>query len=211
MLFADDAAVCATSEIDFQIILQTFYDTFQDFGLQMAIKKTEVLLQRPKTQPNLQDPQILIDTKQLRVVNKFKYVGSHIDNKANISNELSFRIQRANASFAKLYQKVWKKKHLKLKLKAQIYRTVVFPSLTYGCETWNWNSAQMKKLEGHITDFFEQSPEKLGEIIHHTSNFFARPLKICTIIILIANWANDTNRGISITAIETYCRLARLR
>jgi len=39
MLFADDAAVCATSEIDLQIILQTFYDTFQDFGLQMAIKK----------------------------------------------------------------------------------------------------------------------------------------------------------------------------
>jgi len=25
------------------------------------------------------------------------------------------------------------------------------------------------------------------------------------------DWANDTNRGISITAIETYCRLARLR
>ena len=35
---------------------------------------------------------------------------------------------------------------------------------------------QMNKLEGgHNTDFFEQSPEKLGEIIHHTSNFFARP------------------------------------
>ena len=40
----------------------------------MAIKKTEVLLQRPKTQPDLQDPQILIDTKQLQVVNKFKYL-----------------------------------------------------------------------------------------------------------------------------------------
>ena len=39
MLFEDDAAVCATSEIGLQIILQTFYDTFQDFGLQMAIKK----------------------------------------------------------------------------------------------------------------------------------------------------------------------------
>ena len=25
------------------------------------------------------------------------------------------------------------------------------------------------------------------------------------------DWANDTNRGISLTAIETYCRLARLR
>ena len=25
------------------------------------------------------------------------------------------------------------------------------------------------------------------------------------------DWTNDTNRGISITGIETYCRLARLR
>ena len=95
------------------------------------LKKTEVLLQRPKTQPDLQDPQILIDTKQLQVVNKFKYLGSHIDNKAKINNELSFRIQRANASLAEVYQRVWKKKHLKLELKAQIYRTLVFPSLTY--------------------------------------------------------------------------------
>ena len=58
----------------------------------------------------------------------------------------------------------------------------------------------MKKLEGHNTDFFEKSPEKLGEIIHHTSNFFARPQDMYDNNF---DWANDTNRGISLTAIET--------
>ena len=68
----------------------------------------------------------------------------------------------------------------------------------------------MNKLERHNTDldFFEQSPEKLGEIIHHTSNFFARPQDMYNNNF---DWANDTNRGISLTAIETYCHLARLR
>ena len=101
----------------------------------MALTKTEVLFQSPKTQPGLPDPQICIDSTQLQVVNKFEYLGSHIDNNATINQEILFRIQRANASFAKLYQRVWKKKHLRIKLKAQIYRTVVFPSLIYGCET----------------------------------------------------------------------------
>ena len=90
MLFADDAAVCATSEKDLQIILQTFHEIFQVFGLQMALTKTEVLFQRPKTQPDLPDPQICIDTTQLQVVNKFKYLGSHIDNNATLNREIDF-------------------------------------------------------------------------------------------------------------------------
>jgi len=41
-----------------------------------------------------------------------------------------------------------KKKHLSLKTKAQVYRTIVFPNLTYGCETWTWTRSQMSLLEG---------------------------------------------------------------
>ena len=39
MLFADDAAVCAHSEEELQEIMQIFYQTFQEFGLQLALKK----------------------------------------------------------------------------------------------------------------------------------------------------------------------------
>ena len=31
---------------------------------------------------------------------------------------------------------------------SDIYRTVVFPTLTNGGETWNWNAKQMRKMEG---------------------------------------------------------------
>ena len=46
MLFADDAAVCAHSEEELQEIMQIFYQTFQEFGLQLALKKTEVMMQK---------------------------------------------------------------------------------------------------------------------------------------------------------------------
>jgi len=73
-LFTDDAAVCATSEEDLMIniIIQTFYEVFADFGLQVALKKTVIMLQRPTSNPNLTDPVININNKTLQVVDKFK-------------------------------------------------------------------------------------------------------------------------------------------
>ena len=110
MLFADDAAVCATSEEDLNIIIQTFYEVFADFGLQMALKKTVIMLQRPTSNPNLSDPVIKINNKTLQVVDKFKYVGSVLQNNATADKEIASRIQNAMTSFHKLYQRVWGKK-----------------------------------------------------------------------------------------------------
>ena len=70
--FADDASVCATTEEELQAILNTFFQVFKQFGLQMAIKKTEVLFQRPKSEPDIPDPVIVVDNNQLRVVEQYK-------------------------------------------------------------------------------------------------------------------------------------------
>ena len=110
LLFADDAAVCATSEEDLNIIIQTFYEVFADFGLEMALKKTVIMLQRPTSNPNLTDPVININNKTLQVVDKFKYLGSVLQNNATADKEIASRIQKAVSNFHKLYQRVWKKK-----------------------------------------------------------------------------------------------------
>ena len=39
LLFADDAAICSTSKAELQIIISVFYETFKEFGLELAIKK----------------------------------------------------------------------------------------------------------------------------------------------------------------------------
>ena len=125
MLFADDAAVCAASEEDLNIIIQIFFEVFADFGLQMALKKTVIMLQRPTSNPNLTDPVININNKTLQVVDKFKYLGIVLQNNASADKEIVSRIQKAMSNSHKLYQRVWKK-HLKLKLKSQVYRTIIF-------------------------------------------------------------------------------------
>ena len=103
---------------------------------------------------------------------------------------------------------VEKKKHLSLKTKAQVYRTIVFPNLTYGCETWTWTRSQMSLLEGTQYRFLRTIAGKtwkdkvpytdlINQLSHYNANF---------------EWAHEgTNKGVSITAVETFCRLARLR
>ena len=39
MLFADDAAICATTEEELQAIITSFDKTRTEFGLELAIKK----------------------------------------------------------------------------------------------------------------------------------------------------------------------------
>ena len=137
----------------------------------------------------------------LKLSKKFKYLGGQLTGSSNIEEEINFRIQRASASFSQLYQRVWKKQHISLKQKGQIYRTIVTPSLTYGCETWVWTSDRMKKLEGTQYRFLRTIAGKTWKdkisYVHLINSFKYTNENL--------HWANTTNKGAAITAVEMYC------
>ena len=56
LLFADDAAVCATSESDMNEIIQLFYHVFNLFGLTMALKKNGSYFSKNSIQPKCTGP-----------------------------------------------------------------------------------------------------------------------------------------------------------
>jgi len=80
LLFADDSAVCSTSEAELQIIISVFYETFKEFGLELAIKKTEVMMQKAFKNEQRPDPLIIVEGKPLKVVDHFKYLGGQLSN-----------------------------------------------------------------------------------------------------------------------------------
>ena len=131
--------------------------------------------------------------------------GSNIDDNATINQEILFRIQRANASFAKLYHRVWKKKHLRIKLKAQIYRTVVFPSRINKREL---EFITNEKIRRDTVQILRTIPAKYWR----DKISYAHLLQITVDVYNQKfDWANGTNRGASIMGIETYRPLVRLR
>jgi hypothetical protein len=210
-LFADDAAICALSEEDLQTIMTVFFEVFKEFGLELAVKKTEVMLQRTQSEDELPEPRIVVDGNVLKVVKQFKYLGSTLTDSPTLNAEINIRLQKATAAFSKLYQRVWKKRHITLQTKVQTYRTFVMPCLLYGCEVWNTSREQLNKLEGlqyrHLRSIAGKTwRDNISHVqllksmqIDENKNF---------------SWTKEDKqpaKSRSLTAVETTIRLSRLR
>jgi hypothetical protein len=102
-------------------------------GLIVNTNKTKYMQLTRKTNIIKQD--IEVEEKSYEAVNQFIYLGSQINSKNSIQEEVRPRIQAENRSlFAN--KKLLKNKDLNAASKLQIYKSIVRPTVTYGCETW---------------------------------------------------------------------------
>jgi hypothetical protein len=84
---------------------------------------------------NITKRDIEVAGKSYEAVNQFMYLGSQINSKNLIQDEIRLRIQAGNISlFAN--KKLLKNKDLNAASKLQIYKSIIRPIVTYGCETW---------------------------------------------------------------------------
>ena len=135
LLFADDAALVAHTQRALQHITSCFAESAQLFGLEVSLKKTEVLHQ-PAPQNEYRAPHISIGETVLKSVEQFTYLGCAISSNARIDGEIDNRLAKANSAFGRLYKRVWNNKHLRIITKISVYRAVVLTTLLYGSESW---------------------------------------------------------------------------
>ena len=146
LLFADDAALVAHTEQALQRLTSCFADASWLFGLEVSLKKLEVLHQ-PAPQEAYHPPHITIGDTELKSTQQFTYLGCTITSDARIDREIDNRLSKANSSFGRLYKRVWTNKNLKCKTKIRVYRAVVLTTLLYGSETWVTYSSHIRLLE----------------------------------------------------------------
>ena len=96
LLFADDAALVAHTERALQRFTSCFAEAAQLFGLEISLKKTEVLHQ-PAPQEEYHPPHISIDETELNTVHKFAYLGCIISSDAKIDKEIDNRLASHSA------------------------------------------------------------------------------------------------------------------
>ena len=135
LLFADDAALVAHTQRALQHITSCFAESAQLFGLDVSLKKTEVLHQ-PAPQNEYRAPNISIGETVLKSVELFTYLCCAISSNARIDGEINNRLAKANSTFGRLYKRVWNKKHLRIITKISVYRAVILTTLLYGSESW---------------------------------------------------------------------------
>ena len=72
-------------------------------------------------------------------------MGSQINSKNSIQEEIRLRIQAGNRSVF-VHKKLLKNKYLSAASKLEIYRSIIRPIVTYGCETWAMTVTEQNRL-----------------------------------------------------------------
>ena len=78
MLFADDAAICATTEEELQTTVPIFDETVTEFCLELAIKKTKITVHR--TQQDEEKPEYQVQWLKEHPQNVFQHSIILVDN-----------------------------------------------------------------------------------------------------------------------------------
>jgi len=152
LLYADDAALVAHSEMHLQNLCERFAKACNDFSMSINLKKT-VVMSLGTSIP----PRILVNGSLL-VVEKFSYLGSVVNSSNSLDNEINQLIGKASTNFGRLSSRFSKNHHLAIKLKIRVYTACILSVLLYSSETWctycrqeNWlNAFHFKCLRSNL-------------------------------------------------------------
>jgi len=75
----------------------------------------------------------------------FKYLGTTLTNKNSIAEEIKSRLRSGSACYHSV-QNLLSSRLLSKNLKIKIYRTIIWPVVLYGCETWSLELREERKL-----------------------------------------------------------------
>jgi len=88
---------------------------------------------------------IKTDNISLEMVEEFKYLGTTLTNQYFIQEEIKSRLKSGNVCYHSV-QNLLSSSLLSKNLKIKIYRTVIFPVVLYGCETWSLTLKEDRRL-----------------------------------------------------------------
>ncbi|CAH2324287.1 Hypothetical predicted protein [Pelobates cultripes] len=90
-----------------------------------------------------------IDGEEVEAVTDFIFLGSKISSDGDYSHEIKRRLRLGRKAMASL-DKLVKTKDITLSTKICIVRTMVFPVVTYGCESWTIKKAERRHYQYEI-------------------------------------------------------------
>ena len=111
-------------------------------GLKLNMQKTKIMASGPITSWQ-------IDGETVETVTDFILLGSKITADGDCSQEIKSYLLLGRKVMTNLVS-ILKSRDITLPTKVYIVKTMVFPLVTYGCESWT-----IKKAESQRTDAFE--------------------------------------------------------
>ena len=132
--FADDTTLMAESEEELKSLLMKVKEESKKAGLKLNIQITKIMVSGPITSKQ-------IDGETMETVTDFIFLGSKITSDGDCSHEIKRCLLLGRKGMTNL-DNVLKSRGITLPTKVNLVKAMVFPVVTYACESWTVKKAE---------------------------------------------------------------------
>ena len=141
--YADDTTLMAESKEELKrLLMNEVKEESEKVGLKLNIQKTKIMASGPITSWE-------IDGERVETMSDFIFGGSKITADTDCSHEIKRRLLLGRKVMTNL-DSILKSRNITLSTKVHLVKTVVFPAVMYGYESWT-----IKKVKCQRIDAFE--------------------------------------------------------
>ena len=137
--YADDTALLSTTPTGLESLIKSVKEHSEQKGLNLNIKKTKIM----DTDKCKEEAIIKINGEEIERVGSFEYLGAKIEANGKTTPKIRRRLAMATSKLKKMTN-IWKGQCIETKIR--VLKSTVFPTATYGCETWSINKTDAKKI-----------------------------------------------------------------
>ena len=136
--YADDTFLMAESKEELKNLLMKVKEEGEKAGLKLNIQKTKIMASSPITSWQ-------INGETMETVTDFIFLSSKITADGDCSHEIKRCLLLGRKAMTNL-DTVIKNRDITLLTKVRIVEAIVFPEVTYGCESWTINKAECRRM-----------------------------------------------------------------
>ena len=136
--YADDTTLMAESE-ELKSLLMKVKEESEKVGLNLNVQKTKIVASGPISSWQ-------IDGETVETVADFILGGSKITADGDCSHEIKRHLLLGRKVMSNL-DSILKSRDITLSAKVHLVKTMVFPVVTYGCESWTIKKAECRRID----------------------------------------------------------------
>ena len=137
--YVDDTTLMAESEEQLKSLLMKLKKESEKVGLKLNIQKTKIMASCPITSWQ-------IDGEIMETVADFILGASKITADGDCSHEIKRRLLLGRKAMTNL-DSILKSRDITLPTEVHLVKTMVFPVVMYGCESWTVNKAECQRID----------------------------------------------------------------
>ena len=135
--YADHTTILAEDKEDMRKLLEKLKEESEKAGLMLNLKKTKIM-----TTGILNE--FILDGTEMEIINCYAFSGSIINRDGYDYKEINRRLSIGRMAMTKL-EKIMKDRDVKKATKIKTAETIIFPTVTYGSESWTVRKKERKK------------------------------------------------------------------